>query len=133
MTKVVVNGCFDILHVGHIALLDFARSIPNSTVLVLIDSDRRVKELKGKNRPINNQDERAKMLLALRSVDKVQIFDSDQELSSMIQQWGSDIMVKGDEYAGRLIIGGEHCKEIRFLEKIPGQSTTNKILAINKA
>ena len=79
MTKVVVNGSFDILHVGHIRLLEYARSYPDSYVLVLTDSDRRIKQLKGPNRPINNEYERVVMLAALKFVDRVEIFDSRSE------------------------------------------------------
>ena len=76
MKKIVVNGTFDILHLGHIRMLEYAKSFPNSFVYVLIDSDRRVKELKGPERPINSEYERAVFLSALKSVDKVDIFDS---------------------------------------------------------
>ena len=55
MTRVVVNGTFDIIHLGHLRLLDYARSLPNSYVLVLTDSDRRIKQLKGNDRPINTE------------------------------------------------------------------------------
>jgi D-beta-D-heptose 7-phosphate kinase/D-beta-D-heptose 1-phosphate adenosyltransferase len=75
MKRVVVNGTFDIVHVGHLRMLQLARSL-GDYVLVCIDTDRRVKELKGIDRPINNQQERAELLLNLRSVDEVQYFDS---------------------------------------------------------
>ena len=65
MTKVVVNGTFDIIHLGHLRLLQYARSFPNSYVLVLTDSDRRVRELKGPDRPVNTEYERCSMLLSL--------------------------------------------------------------------
>ena len=68
MKKIVVNGTFDIVHLGHLRLLAYARSIPDSFVYVLIDSDRRVKELKGSDRPINTEYERASLLFALKSV-----------------------------------------------------------------
>lgn len=127
MLKIVVNGTFDIVHVGHIRLLDYARSFPNSYVYVLIDSDRRVKELKGSNRPINNEYERASVLAALKSVDRVDIFDSDQELIDYIKNYDPDIMIKGTDYKGKQIIGAEYCKEIRFYERLGSYSTTNKI------
>lgn len=130
MTRVVVNGCFDILHLGHLNLLAYARSINNSYVMVLIDSDRRVKELKGSSRPINSQGERASMLSALRYVDQVRIFDSDEELTDMIKQFAPDIMVKGSDYKGQRIIGAEHCKEIKFYDILQGYSTTSKIQSI---
>jgi D-beta-D-heptose 7-phosphate kinase/D-beta-D-heptose 1-phosphate adenosyltransferase len=130
MTRVVVNGCFDVLHLGHLNLLAYARGITNSYVMVLIDSDRRVKELKGSSRPINPQGERALMLSALRYVDQVRIFDSDEELADMIKQFAPDIMVKGSDYKNKPIIGSEYCKEIKFYEYLNGYSTTEKIQSI---
>ena len=85
MTRVVVNGTFDILHVGHIRLLQTARSYPDSYVLVLLDTDRRIKQLKGANRPIHNELDRCTMMFELKSVDRVETFDSDEELARLIQ------------------------------------------------
>lgn len=130
MKKIVVNGTFDILHLGHLRLLEYAKSHPDSYVLVLIDSDRRVKELKGKDRPINNEYERACFLSALRSVDRVEIFDSDDELRKYIRDFDPDIMVKGSDYKDKPIIGAEYCKEIKFYERLGDYSTTNKIQRI---
>jgi rfaE bifunctional protein nucleotidyltransferase chain/domain len=127
MKKIVVNGTFDILHLGHLRLLEYAKSHPDSYVLVLIDSDRRVKELKGNNRPINSEYERACFLFALKSVDRVEIFDSDDELRTYIRDFDPDIMVKGSDYEGKPIIGAEYCKEIKFYERLGNYSTTNKI------
>jgi D-beta-D-heptose 7-phosphate kinase/D-beta-D-heptose 1-phosphate adenosyltransferase len=124
MTKIFVNGTFDILHTGHLELLAYARSL-GDFLYVGIDSDRRVKELKGLSRPINNQQERKTMLEALRCVDSVHIFDSDNDLRALIA--GCDIMVKGDDYQGQSIVGQEVCKQIIFFKKINGYSTTQKI------
>lgn len=127
MKKIVVNGTFDIVHLGHLRLLQYAKSYPDSYVLVLIDSDRRIKSLKGPTRPVNNEYERASLLAELRCVDRVEIFDSDQELESLIKNFEPDLMIKGSDYRGRPIIGAEYCKEIKFYDRLGQYSTTNKI------
>jgi len=127
--KIVVNGTFDIVHLGHLKLLSAARSYPNSYVLVLIDSDRRVKELKGDSRPINTEYERAWLLWSLRYVDRVEIFDTDDELQNYIKEFDPDLMIKGSDYEGKPIIGSEYCKQIRYYT-IDSHSTTNTIQRI---
>ena len=127
MKKVIVNGTFDILHLGHLRLLEYARSFPQSYVYVLIDSDRRVKELKGPDRPIHSEYERASFLFALKAVDRVDVFDTDDELKTYIKNFEPDVMVKGSDYRGKPIIGSEYCKEIRFYDRLEKYSTTNKI------
>ena len=127
MTKVVVNGTFDILHLGHLKLLEYARGFPDSYVLVLTDSDRRIKELKGNERPINNEYERSSMLFALKYVDRVEIFDTDQELIDLIKRFEPDIMVKGSDYQDKHIIGAEYCKQIKFYDRLGNYSTTKTI------
>ena len=124
MKKVFVNGTFDILHVGHVALLDYAKSLGDQLV-VGIDSDNRVRLLKGSDRPINSQLERGTLLNALKSVDEVFVFDTDDELRSLIQ--ACDVMVKGSDYKNKPIVGQEICKQIVFFERLNGYSTTNKI------
>ena len=124
---VFVNGTFDIVHVGHIELLNYAKSLGDHLV-VAIDSDRRVKELKGSSRPINNQFERKLLLENLKAVDEVKIFDSDEDLISIIKQ--CDLMVKGSDYEGKPIVGQEVCPKIVFFERINGYSTTEKIQSI---
>ena len=124
MKRIVVNGTFDILHSGHLALLNHARSLGDYLV-VAIDSDRRVQELKGADRPINTQAERQELLSNLRAVDEVRIFDSDQELVDIIAECA--IMVKGSDYKGKTIVGQDVCKELIFFKLKNGYSTTNKI------
>ena len=119
----MVNGTFDILHRGHLELLNFARS-KGDTLLVAIDTDRRVKELKGAGRPVNTQTERQELLSNLRSVNEVRIFDSDQELVDIIAECA--IMVKGSDYRGRSVVGEANCQVIYF-ERINEYSSTKKI------
>lgn len=125
--KILVNGTFDILHLGHLRLLQVARSYPQSYVLVLTDTDRRIKELKGPDRPIHNEYERCSMLFALKYVDRVETFDSDEELAQMIKDFAPDVMVKGSDYKDKPIIGAEYCKKIHFYDRFGDYSTTNKI------
>ena len=91
--KIIVNGTFDILHVGHIALLEYARSLGDQ-LLVCIDSDRRVKELKGESRPINNQYDRIRMLCALRCVDMVWVFDTKEKLIKQIKLYQPEMVIQ---------------------------------------
>jgi rfaE bifunctional protein nucleotidyltransferase chain/domain len=124
MKKVFVNGTFDILHIGHLELLEFAKSL-GDFLIVAIDSDRRVRELKGSTRPINTEYERKQMLEAIRWVDRVYVFDSDAELVSYISD--CDLMVKGSDYRGRPIVGQDACPEIVFFERLEDYSSSKKI------
>jgi D-beta-D-heptose 7-phosphate kinase/D-beta-D-heptose 1-phosphate adenosyltransferase len=96
-------------------------------VLVLTDSDRRIQQLKGDSRPIHNEYERTSFLSALKFVDRVEIFDSDQELENLIKEFQPDVMVKGSDYQDKKIIGAEYCREIKFYARFEKYSTTNKI------
>ena len=125
--RIIVNGSFDIIHLGHIRLLQYAKSFPNAYVYVLTDTDRRIKELKGKDRPINTEYERVSLLAALKSVDRVDVFDTDEELVNLIRNYNPDIMIKGSDYRNTSILGAEFCKEIKFYDRIERYSTTNKI------
>jgi rfaE bifunctional protein nucleotidyltransferase chain/domain len=124
MKKIFVNGTFDILHDGHLQLLNYAKSL-GASLAVAIDSDARVKLLKGESRPINNQQERANMLINLKAVDEVYIFDTDEELKHLVSI--HNVMVKGADYKDKPVIGSDVCKELIFFEIIDGYSTTKKI------
>jgi D-beta-D-heptose 7-phosphate kinase/D-beta-D-heptose 1-phosphate adenosyltransferase len=121
--KIVVNGTFDVIHPGHLALLNYAKSL-GDFLIVAIDSDERVTQLKGINRPINTQEERKLLLENLRPVDQVRIFNSDAELISIIKQ--CDTMVKGSDYRGRSVIGEANCHVVYF-ERNNEYSSTAKI------
>ena len=118
-----VNGCFDVLHVGHVRMLNFAKSCCDH-LIVGIDSDSRVKELKGVNRPINNESDRKEFLLSLQSIAEVEIFDSEDELINLIKRLKPDIMIVGSDYRGKKVIGSEYAKQLIFFERISGYSTS---------
>ncbi len=102
---VFTNGVFDILHVGHVRYLEQARALGDALV-VAINSDRTVRELKGEGRPLMNEDERAEILAALRAVDYVTIFD-DVSPRSLIAKLLPDVLAKGGDYARDEIHGRE--------------------------
>lgn len=124
MRTIWVNGCFDVLHIGHIGLLEYAKSLGDE-VIVGIDSDKRVKELKGEDRPFNNQHDRANMLRAIKYVDAVFIFDNENQMEGLITLHGVDTMVVGDEYQDKRVVGSERVGEVKFFKKIDGYSTSN--------
>ena len=118
--KIVVNGTFDVIHPGHLALLNYAKSL-GDFLIVAIDSDSRVSELKGPQRPINPQYERKLLLENLRAVDQVQIFNSPDELISIIKE--CNIMVKGSDYKGKSIIGEANCPQVVYYDRTEHSST----------
>lgn len=123
--KIWVNGTFDVLHLGHIRLLEYAASLGD--LLVGIDTDERVKKLKGNSRPFNNLSERIEFLKSLKSVKNVVSYTTDDELIKHIKDWKTDIMVKGSDWKGGIIIGGDFVKDIRYFYMVSNKSTT-KIL-----
>jgi rfaE bifunctional protein nucleotidyltransferase chain/domain len=126
MTTVIVNGTFDILHPGHITMLNTARSLGDYLV-VCIDTDRRVKELKGESRPINDQFFRKVMLQNLKAVDLVEFFDSQEELIKLFELYKPDIMVKGSDWKGKSIVAEKYVKQIHWYDRIEEYSTTKTI------
>ena len=130
MTKVIVNGTFDILHRGHLMMLQHAKSLGDH-LLVAIDTDRRVKELKGENRPINNQDDRRYMLESLKCVNTVYFFDSKEELIEIMKEYQPDIYVKGSDWKhDRPSTAEQYCKQVIYYDRVDDYSTTNIIQSI---
>jgi len=122
---IFTNGCFDILHIGHVKYLEEAKSLGDVLILGL-NSDHSVKKLKGKNRPINTQADRAYILASLEVVDYLVIFEEDTpfELIKLIKP---DVLVKGSDYKGKKVVGQDIAKELKLVQFIDGVSTTNTI------
>lgn len=124
---VFTNGCFDILHRGHIELLEQSRSL-GDYLIVGLNSDRSVRKIKGSKRPINNQEDRKRALEALKCVDQVLIFDEDTPLN-LIQQVRPDLITKGGDYDPEQVVGRE-LAPVQIIPYVQGYSTT-KLLGIN--
>jgi len=135
------NGCFDILHTGHIDLLNYAKNYltgfesypdPRNKLFVGLDSDERVKRMKGENRPINDINTRLTIMQNLRMVDQVFIFDTDDDLRNLIKYLLIDIMIVGDQYKDKEVIGSENAKYGARFYPVDNRSTTNVIEKIKK-
>lgn len=131
---IFTNGCFDILHVGHVRYLQAARAAGDA-LLVAINSDRAVRELKGEGRPIMTEAERAEMLAALSMVDYVTVFDSLSP-RSLIATLLPDVLVKGGDYALDEIHGREEVEaaggRVLSLPFVEGASTSSLIERIKR-
>jgi len=127
---VFTNGCFDILHRGHVSYLDVAKSYGDVLILGL-NSDESVSRLKGPSRPINNQEDRAYILAALESVDYVVSFtqDTPYDLIKLVQP---DVLVKGADYKDKEVIGSDIAKDVKLVEFINGKSTSSTIKKIKE-
>lgn len=123
--KVWVNGTFDVLHRGHIELLQFANT--KGKVRVGIDYDERVKELKGEERPVNKWIDRKFLLKSISYVDSVVGFDNDEELENQIKNYNPDIMIVGSDYKNKRVIGSQYVKELLFFDRIEEYSSTKII------
>ena len=126
---VFTNGCFDLLHVGHVRYLSMAKEL-GDYLIVGLNSDQSVKKLKGKNRPINIFEDRAKLLMALTSVDLVLIFE-EQTPRNLIKEILPDILVKGGDYKIEEIVGSNivirNGGKVEILQFYEGYSSSNYI------
>ena len=129
MQKIWINGTFDVLHIGHIRLMLHGASL--GTLRVGIDTDERVRSKKGVGRPFNTLADRMEFVSAIRGVESVLSFGTDDELVERIKEWGPDVLVIGNDYKYHQIIGVEYVPKIEFFDKIEGFSTT-KILKNQK-
>ena len=127
---VFTNGCFDILHRGHLTYLQQAASLGDH-LIVGLNSDESVKKLKGPERPVNSEEDRSFMLASLRSVDEVVIFgeDTPEELLSHLKP---DILVKGGDYKVEEVAGRQYAGEVKILPFVDGYSTTGLIHKIRR-
>lgn len=124
--NIFVNGTFDILHRGHLELLNYAKSL-GDYLCVGIDTDGRVREKKGLTRPIHNQDERKFFLENLKAVDEVKLFSSDEELEGLVKSFKPDIMVVGSDWKGKSVIGSYYATKLIFFDRIGDYATTKTI------
>ena len=124
--RIWTNGCFDILHRGHIELFRHAKSLGDK-LIVGIDTDERVKLDKGEDRPINTLDDRIYVLNSIKYIDMVVPFKSTEELEMKIKYWSPAVMVIGSDWKGKKVIGQEYAGKVEFFDRIKDYSTT-KIL-----
>lgn len=125
---VFTNGCFDILHAGHVKYLETARNF-GDILIVGLNSDNSVKKIKGNTRPINNQEDRAYILSSLKSVDYVVIFNEETPFD-LISAIKPHILVKGGDYKDKKVIGQDIVDELKLVDFIEGKSTTSTIQRI---
>ena len=126
MKIIFVNGCFDVLHPGHIQLFKYAKSL-GDYLIVAIDSDKRVSEMKGPERPIFSQSDRSQTLEAIRYIDVVYIFDSKEDLENLLKSIAPDIMIVGSDWKGKEVVGEQYAKTVRFFDRVGEYSTTKTL------
>ena len=125
---VFTNGCFDILHIGHIKYLEKSKTF-GDILIIGLNSDESVQKIKGNNRPINNQIDRAYILSSIKVVDYVVIFNEDTPFD-LINLVKPDILVKGGDYKGKKVVGQDIAKELKIVPFVDGKSTSITIKRI---
>ena len=125
---VFTNGCFDLLHIGHVSLFMKAKSM-GDILIVAINSDKSLSKLKGPKRPLVGEKDRAKLLLALKPVDYVVVF-GEQTPKEILSELRPDVLVKGGDYKLKDIVGREYVKKVYRFPFVKGKSTTNLINTI---
>jgi len=123
MKKIFTNGCFDVIHRGHLELFEYAKSL--GYLYVGVDSDAKVKLDKGKHRPYNKLADRIKMLESLRFIDEVRSFNNTQGLEDLIKEISPDILVIGSDWRDKKVVGEQYATGLQFFERIDGYSTTS--------
>ena len=131
MIKVWTNGCFDILHRGHIELFKYAKSLGDK-LIVGVDSDEKVKKDKGQDRPINYIGDRIEVLKSIKYIDEVVWFVSTGHLRTTIGIHKPDIMVIGSDWKGKDVIGQEYAGKVDFFDRIECYSTTKLLKKLNE-
>ena len=125
MDIIWTNGCYDILHRGHLELFKYAKSLGDK-LIVGIDSDIKDRDSKGDGRPVNNQEDRKFFLESLIYVDEVVIFNTAEELEGRVEAIRPKFIVIGSDYKDKIVVGKQHAKEgVKFFERIGEYSTTN--------
>ena len=129
MKTVWTNGTFDVLHMGHIKLFREARKLAGPTGIVVVgtDSDQRIRALKGPTRPINDLFDRVDFLRSIKYIDEVVAFSSEDALIANIKRYSPDIILIGDDYIGKRVVGGEYAKEIIYFPRYGGLSSSKII------
>ena len=121
-----INGCFDVLHMGHIKLFRRARQM-GMKVIIGVDTDERIRQAKGENRPVNDLHNRIDFLRSIKYVDMIHSFGTDEELSKLIVDYLPRYMLIGDDYKDKEIIGSKWVKEIIYVPRYQGLSSSNII------
>jgi D-beta-D-heptose 7-phosphate kinase/D-beta-D-heptose 1-phosphate adenosyltransferase len=129
MKTVWTNGTFDVLHMGHIKLFREARKLagPKGIVVVGTDSDERIRTLKGPTRPINDLFDRVDFLRSIKYIDDIVAFSSEDTLIANIKRYSPDIILIGDDYIGKRVVGSEFAKQIIYFPRYGGLSSSRII------